>query len=100
MREGAFLVNYALGVGMLGTPYAFYKSGLVLSVVFMVGITAIGIVTAMWIVEVRACRTAMIPFIARDLSSSSPGVRSGKCSRACSSRGRSRCSIRQYCLPR
>jgi hypothetical protein len=55
---GAFLVNYALGVGMLGTPYAFAQSGLVLGVAFMVGITFIGVITAMWIIDVRRPQTA------------------------------------------
>jgi hypothetical protein len=56
--SGAFLVNYALGVGMLGTPYAFAQSGLVLGVAFMVGITFIGVITAMWIIDVRRPQTA------------------------------------------
>jgi hypothetical protein len=55
--SGAFLVNYALGVGMLGTPYAFAQSGLVLGVAFMVGITFIGVITAMWIIDVRRPQT-------------------------------------------
>jgi amino acid permease len=51
---GACLANYALGVGVLGMPYAFSQSGLVLGAVVMVVITAIGIITATWLIDVRS----------------------------------------------
>uniref|UniRef100_A0AAV1U1X6 Amino acid transporter transmembrane domain-containing protein n=1 Tax=Peronospora matthiolae TaxID=2874970 RepID=A0AAV1U1X6_9STRA len=47
----AFTVNYILGVGSLGVPYAFYRAGLVLGNVLIVLVTLVSYVTVMWVCE-------------------------------------------------
>eukprot|EP01089_Gocevia_fonbrunei_P001393 TRINITY_DN1128_c0_g1_i1.p1 TRINITY_DN1128_c0_g1~~TRINITY_DN1128_c0_g1_i1.p1 ORF type:complete len:442 (+),score=46.07 TRINITY_DN1128_c0_g1_i1:161-1327(+) len=47
----AFVINYVLGVGILGMPYAFSQAGIILSLVFLGFITFITIVATMWIIE-------------------------------------------------
>jgi hypothetical protein len=47
----AFTVNYILGVGSLGIPYAFYKSGLVLGNIMIVIVSIISYITVMWVCE-------------------------------------------------
>lgn len=50
----AFTVNYILGVGSLGIPYAFYRAGLVLSNLMIVLVTLISYMTVMWVSETVA----------------------------------------------
>uniref|UniRef100_M4C2B9 Amino acid transporter transmembrane domain-containing protein n=1 Tax=Hyaloperonospora arabidopsidis (strain Emoy2) TaxID=559515 RepID=M4C2B9_HYAAE len=45
----AFTVNYILGVGSLGIPYAFYRAGLVLGNFMIVLVTLVSYVTVMWV---------------------------------------------------
>eukprot|EP01031_Cornospumella_fuschlensis_P038297 gene38297-46540_t len=45
----AFTVNYILGVGCLGIPYAFLQSGLVLGSVLLLVLSCISYVTVMWV---------------------------------------------------
>jgi hypothetical protein len=47
-----FTVNYVLGVGCLGIPYAFYQSGLVLASAVIIFVTFISYITVMFIAEV------------------------------------------------
>jgi Transmembrane amino acid transporter protein len=47
----AFTVNYILGVGCLGIPYAFYRSGIVLGSLLIVFLSFISYTTVMWIAE-------------------------------------------------
>jgi len=44
-------INYILGVGCLGVPYAFAKSGLILGSVLIILVSIISFVTVMWIAE-------------------------------------------------
>jgi amino acid permease len=46
-----FTVNYILGVGCLGVPYAFLESGLVLGTITICACSAASFVTVMWIAE-------------------------------------------------
>ncbi|RYG64084.1 hypothetical protein EON64_14710 [archaeon] len=45
----AFTVNYILGVGCLGIPYAFLQSGLVLGTVLLLSLSCISYLTVMWV---------------------------------------------------
>lgn len=47
----AFTVNYILGVGCLGIPYAFYRSGIVLGSLLITFLSFISYTTVMWIAE-------------------------------------------------
>jgi len=48
----AFTVNYILGVGVLGMPYAFYKGGWVLSAMCLGLVSVMAGFTALWLVDV------------------------------------------------
>ncbi|KAE9318979.1 hypothetical protein PF008_g18373 [Phytophthora fragariae] len=50
----AFTVNYILGVGSLGIPYAFYRAGLVMGNVMIVLVTLLSYMTVMWVCETVA----------------------------------------------
>jgi hypothetical protein len=45
----AFTVNYILGVGCLGIPYAFLQSGIILGVVLILLLSFVSYMTVMWI---------------------------------------------------
>ena len=47
-----FTVNYILGVGVLGMPYAFYKGGYLLSTLCLALVTIMATFTALWLVDV------------------------------------------------
>ena len=47
----AFTVNYILGVGCLGIPYAFYQSGIVLGSALIIFLSFISYTAVMWIAE-------------------------------------------------
>jgi hypothetical protein len=46
-----FSINYILGVGVCGIPYAFYKSGYLLGSFLVILITLISYMTVMWVAE-------------------------------------------------
>jgi hypothetical protein len=46
-----FSINYILGVGVCGIPYAFYKSGYLLGSSLVILITIISYMTVMWVAE-------------------------------------------------
>jgi amino acid permease len=46
-----FTVNYVLGVGCLGIPYAFMRSGIVAGSLVVIAISAIALLTVLWIAE-------------------------------------------------
>uniref|UniRef100_K3W5Q5 Amino acid transporter transmembrane domain-containing protein n=1 Tax=Globisporangium ultimum (strain ATCC 200006 / CBS 805.95 / DAOM BR144) TaxID=431595 RepID=K3W5Q5_GLOUD len=50
----AFTVNYILGVGSLGIPYAFFRAGLAMSNLMIVLVTLISYMTVMWVSETVA----------------------------------------------
>ncbi|GLD95751.1 hypothetical protein PINS_up004429 [Pythium insidiosum] len=50
----AFTVNYILGVGSLGIPFAFFRAGLVMSNAMIVIVTVISYWTVMWVSETVA----------------------------------------------
>jgi hypothetical protein len=50
----AFTVNYILGVGSLGIPYAFFRAGLVMGNAMIVLVTIISYWTVMWVSETVA----------------------------------------------
>jgi len=50
----AFTVNYILGVGSLGIPYAFYRAGLLMGNVLIAVVTLISYATVMWVGETVA----------------------------------------------
>lgn len=57
----AFTVNYILGVGSLGIPYAFYRAGLLMSNLMIVLVTLISYMTVMWVSEsVARAREAFV----------------------------------------
>jgi len=47
-----FTVNYILGVGVLGMPYAFYKGGFALSTLCLLTVSVMASLTALWCVDV------------------------------------------------
>ncbi|CEG46213.1 amino acid [Plasmopara halstedii] len=61
----AFTVNYILGVGSLGIPYAFYRSGLVMGNIMIVAVTLLSYMTVMWICEsvARAREASVLSFL-------------------------------------
>ncbi|RLN05760.1 hypothetical protein BBJ28_00017637 [Nothophytophthora sp. Chile5] len=61
----AFTVNYILGVGSLGIPYAFFRAGLVMGNVMIVLITLLSYMTVMWVCETvaRAREAFVISFL-------------------------------------
>lgn len=44
-----FTVNYILGVGCLGIPYAFLQSGIILGIALVLLLTFVSYITVMWI---------------------------------------------------
>lgn len=50
----AFTVNYILGVGSLGIPYAFYRVGLVMGNALIILVTILSYWTVMWVSETIA----------------------------------------------
>ena len=44
-------INYILGVGCLGVPYAFARSGLILGSVLIIIVSVISFITVMWVAE-------------------------------------------------
>eukprot|EP01088_Endostelium_zonatum_P022051 TRINITY_DN911_c1_g2_i2.p1 TRINITY_DN911_c1_g2~~TRINITY_DN911_c1_g2_i2.p1 ORF type:complete len:545 (+),score=82.65 TRINITY_DN911_c1_g2_i2:88-1635(+) len=54
-----FVINYVLGVGILGMPYAFYQAGVLLSSVLIIFITILTIIATMWLVEVGSRAQAL-----------------------------------------
>ncbi|CAI5729896.1 unnamed protein product [Peronospora destructor] len=57
----AFTVNYILGVGSLGIPYAFYRAGLIMSNIMIVLVTLLSYMTVMWVCEsVARAREAFV----------------------------------------
>ncbi|KAJ0403388.1 hypothetical protein ATCC90586_005332 [Pythium insidiosum] len=50
----AFTVNYILGVGSLGIPFAFFRAGLVMSNAMIVIVTMVSYWTVMWVSETVA----------------------------------------------
>jgi amino acid permease len=49
-----FNVNYILGVGVLGVPYAFYQGGYVLSPIILFLVSLMALATGLWLGEVMA----------------------------------------------
>ncbi|TYZ57734.1 hypothetical protein PybrP1_000726 [[Pythium] brassicae (nom. inval.)] len=47
----AFTVNYILGVGSLGVPFAFFRAGLLLSHLMVALVTLVSYMTVMWVSE-------------------------------------------------
>jgi hypothetical protein len=47
----AFTVNYILGVGCLGIPYAFYQSGIILGSLLIMFLSFISYITVLWVAE-------------------------------------------------
>ncbi|CAH0518954.1 unnamed protein product [Peronospora belbahrii] len=57
----AFTVNYILGVGSLGIPYAFYRAGLIMGNIMIVLVTLLSYITVMWVCEsVARAREAFV----------------------------------------
>ena len=46
-----FTINYILGVGCLGIPYAFLKSGVVLGSLLIILLSTVAYITVMWVAE-------------------------------------------------
>eukprot|EP01041_Mallomonas_annulata_P007221 gene7221-14724_t len=47
----ALTVNYILGVGCLGVPFAFFKSGIILGTIVIILLTLITLISALWVAE-------------------------------------------------
>lgn len=45
-----FTINYILGVGCLGIPFAFLQSGVALGTVMIVGLSFVAYITVLWYV--------------------------------------------------
>lgn len=45
----AFTVNYILGVGCLGIPYAFLQSGIILGTILIIALSFISYITVLWV---------------------------------------------------
>lgn len=48
----AITLNFILGVGILGIPYSFYRSGIVLGIITLAIVSVFAFVTAMWLPDV------------------------------------------------
>eukprot|EP00457_Paulinella_chromatophora_P003489 gb/GEZN01003497.1/.p1 GENE.gb/GEZN01003497.1/~~gb/GEZN01003497.1/.p1 ORF type:complete len:618 (-),score=82.41 gb/GEZN01003497.1/:142-1995(-) len=59
----AFTINYILGVGCLGIPYAISQAGLVLGPIILLLVTAFSFLTSVWVAEsvARAQKLATLP---------------------------------------
>ena len=66
-----FILNIILGCGVLGMPYAFYKAGLVFSVILLIVATILSYVTVRWIAETVARTQILMVAKSRMVSSSS-----------------------------
>jgi amino acid permease len=63
-----FTINYILGVGCLGIPYAFLRSGVVLGSLLIIVLSSVAYMTVMWVaesghrdMEIRRLEDAMTP---------------------------------------
>ena len=72
----AFTVNYILGVGVLGMPYAFYRGGYILSSLCLGLVTVMASYTALWLVDVslRAQYLKRMNHLLHHAPSSSPSA--------------------------
>ncbi|CAK4070739.1 unnamed protein product [Aphanomyces euteiches] len=50
----SFTVNYILGVGSLGVPYALYKAGIVFGSIMLIVVSFLSYMTVMWVSETTA----------------------------------------------
>ena len=59
----AFTINYILGVGSLGIPYAMVQAGLLLGPLLLTVVTCISFITVLWVAEsvARAEKLATLP---------------------------------------
>ncbi|GMF26672.1 unnamed protein product [Phytophthora lilii] len=66
----AFTVNYILGVGSLGIPYAFYRAGLAMGNAMIVLVTLLSYMTVMWVCEAvaRAREAFVLSFLLDETS--------------------------------
>jgi len=55
-----FNVNYILGVGVLGMPYAFAKAGYILSPIVLAVVTFMAVIGALWMPDVLARAEALV----------------------------------------
>eukprot|EP00002_Diphylleia_rotans_P026487 TRINITY_DN5285_c0_g1_i4.p1 TRINITY_DN5285_c0_g1~~TRINITY_DN5285_c0_g1_i4.p1 ORF type:complete len:524 (-),score=106.47 TRINITY_DN5285_c0_g1_i4:167-1738(-) len=55
-----FTVNFLVGAGVLGLPYAFAKAGILASALFLFFIMILGCITMSWMVEVQGRLTGII----------------------------------------
>ncbi|KAH7468899.1 hypothetical protein PRIC1_010012 [Phytophthora ramorum] len=67
----AFTVNYILGVGSLGIPYAFYRAGLVMGNIMILVVTLLSYMTVMWVCEsvARAREAFVLSFLLDETTS-------------------------------
>lgn len=66
----AFTVNYILGVGCLGIPYAFLQCGIVLGSILVILLSAVSYMTVMWVAQSYQLELMMDTY----LSNSNPFV--------------------------
>ena len=71
-----FTVNYILGVGVLGMPFAFVKAGWLLSTLCLALVTAMATLSALWLSEVGVRAARLERRALRDLAAT-PAVQDG-----------------------
>eukprot|EP00002_Diphylleia_rotans_P041203 TRINITY_DN9972_c0_g3_i1.p1 TRINITY_DN9972_c0_g3~~TRINITY_DN9972_c0_g3_i1.p1 ORF type:complete len:344 (-),score=76.10 TRINITY_DN9972_c0_g3_i1:203-1234(-) len=55
-----FTVNFLVGAGVLGLPYAFMKAGILASIIFLLFIMLLGCITMSWMIEVQGRMTGLL----------------------------------------
>lgn len=53
MTLDAYSINYVIGMGILGIPYAVVQGGILLAILVLVIVAFLSLISSMWIVEVR-----------------------------------------------
>ena len=49
-----FLINYAVGIGFLGIPFAFFHEGILTGIVTLLIVAFVSWIAAIWVLEVMA----------------------------------------------
>jgi amino acid permease len=49
------VVQYIIGVGVLGVPKAFFDAGWALSLLILLAVTVVSYMSMVWLLEVRPC---------------------------------------------
>jgi predicted Kef-type K+ transport protein len=58
----AYAINYIIGIGILGIPFAMVQAGILLASSVLLIVVVLSGITAVWIVEVHACLLNPVDF--------------------------------------